>query len=959
MSESRTPNDDLGRARPETRAPSTPPPPRHDVDANVDVATLRRTHQVCTEFEAKWGTASPASIEALLVGVVGNERDLRLRWLIGSEIELRSELGENPEPHDYVRRFPHDSALIERVFQEDNSRAGDTLGPADGITAVPAAPAPGMPERIGDYELLGEIARGGMGVVYRARHRGLGRIVALKVILAGRLASDVDIARFHQETRAIAALEHPGVVPVYDVGEWSGYHYFSMPLMDGGNLAERIADRPLPARDAAEIMAAVAEAVAFAHRQGIVHRDLKPRNILLDRQGRPKVTDFGLAKFAASSLGTNDISMSFTGPTSSGQILGTPSYMAPEQAAGLKDMAYELCDVYSLGAVLYALTTGRPPFQAATPMETIRQVLDHEIVAPRRLNAQLPVDLETIALTSLSKAPAERYVSADALAHDLRQYLGGRPIAARPVPAWVHAWRWGKRQPLVAGLILAVLVSLGAGTVVASAFYWSARDQAARAMAAEQRASEETAIAVAVNEFLRNDLLAEASPERNARDQQVTVVELLGRAAKRIDGKFSKQPLIEAAIRETLGEAYLEMGDLSAAQPHLERALELRRRELGEEHVQTLSSMSGVARLYGNQAQFAKAEALWVIALEISNRVLGAEHPNTLTYGSNLAVVYQSQGQSQKAEPLWVKILEVRRRLLGEEDPQTLTVMTNLAGLYLALGRFTEAEPLCARALEIDCRLFGPEHPDSIVCRNNLGGIFHELGQLEKAEALKVENLEISRRVLGPDHPSLVSIINTLAMLYQDQDQLSKAEGLFEEALALSRRVLGDEHPVTLATLNYLGSLYQDQDEFAKAESLFIKNLESRRRVLGDEHPDTLVSIRNLAGLYDAQGKFGDAEGLYREFLEQTSKRDGPSSSRTAWAMLALGGTLFQQQKFADAEPPLLAGYEALQGPKGPSQAVDDPRLTRALEQLVRLYEATGQNEKAALHRQQLEARAR
>jgi serine/threonine protein kinase len=339
----------------------------------------------------------------------------------------------------------------------------------------------------GDYELLEEIARGGMGVVYKARQLRPNRIVALKMILAGQLASPTDVKRFHAEAEAAANLDHPGIVPVFEVGVRDGQHYFSMGYVEGQSLAEKLSQGPLPPREAAEILLRVAEAVEYAHRHGVIHRDLKPANILLQKsdvrtreQGagsaakpsasnpqsairnpqlslNPKVTDFGLARRIE---GDSQL-------TGSGQILGTPSFMPPEQAAAKQDQIGPMCDVYSMGAILYAMVTGRPPFQSASPMETLLEVLEREPVAPRLLNAKLPRDLNTICLKCLRKEPSKRYHSAAALADDLGRWLENKPIVARPVGRGERIWLWCKRRPAVAALSAAMLAISTVGTLVA------------------------------------------------------------------------------------------------------------------------------------------------------------------------------------------------------------------------------------------------------------------------------------------------------------------------------------------------------------------------------------------------------------------------------------------------------------------------------------------------------------
>ena len=270
----------------------------------------------------------------------------------------------------------------------------------------------------GDYELLDEIARGGMGIVYKAKQTSLDRIVALKMILSGELAGDEEVQRFRTEAEAAANLDHPGIVPIYEIGERNGQHYFSMGFVEGESLADRVAEGPLAPKEAAQITLKVAEAVAYAHDKGVIHRDLKPANVLLDLNGDPKVTDFGLAKRVESD---SDL-------TRTGAVMGTPSYMPPEQAAGKTDDIGPQADVYSLGAILYCLMTGRPPFQAANTLDTLMQVLEDQPEPPQRLNPSVPRDLGIICLRCLEKNPQRRYLSAHELGKDLERFLAGESI---------------------------------------------------------------------------------------------------------------------------------------------------------------------------------------------------------------------------------------------------------------------------------------------------------------------------------------------------------------------------------------------------------------------------------------------------------------------------------------------------------------------------------------------------
>jgi serine/threonine-protein kinase len=341
----------------------------------------------------------------------------------------------------------------------------------------PPVAAPPIPQ-IPGYQVLGVCGRGGMGVVYRARQLNLDRFVALKMI-HGLNAPPESLARFRAEAQAVARLHHPNIVQIYDIGEHSGQPFFTLEYVDGGSLASRLRRTSLTPRQAAQLTETLAQAVHHAHQQGIIHRDLKPANVLLTKDNVPKITDFGLAKRLEEFAG--DGSGKGSSLTGSGEVLGTPSFMAPEQAAGMKRRIGPATDVYALGAMLYQLLTGRPPFDADTPMQTMLQVLHDEPVPPRQLQPKVPRDLQTICLKCLEKAVEQRYSDAAALANDLHAFLSGEPILARPVSRGERVARWVQQRPLVAvggGLALVMLVGLLVG-----AFFYSAAAVAAVAAA--------------------------------------------------------------------------------------------------------------------------------------------------------------------------------------------------------------------------------------------------------------------------------------------------------------------------------------------------------------------------------------------------------------------------------------------------------------------------------------------
>src|SRR6516165_562829 len=478
------------------------------IDQSPDPAPgVASAETVVSALEAIWDRGEQPNVRAFLTARGGPELaldhllavlrvDQRRRWLAGDRIDVRSyarefsavaadpeaffgllyheilireELGDRPDPGDYARAFPEFADRLRMQMEVHEALPTDYLGGL-GSTWPPARSVTGEASEfpvVPGYELLGEIGRGGMGVVYRARQLKPNRLVALKMILEGQLATKHDVLRFENEAEAVAALDHPNVVPILELGQSQGLHYFTMPLLTGGSLAEaqpRLAADP---RAVAGLLIEIAGAVHHAHQRGILHRDLKPANILLDEAGRPHVTDFGLAKRAQGG----------TGLTQPGAVLGSPSYMAPEQAGGDPAAVTTASDVYGLGAILYALLTGRAPFEGRSFHETIARLRAETPEPPSHVNRNVPAPLELICLKCLEKEPAGRYPSAAALAEDLRRWLADEPITARRSGSFERVWRWCRRNPaLAAASITAALVTtvLAIGSTIAA---WIYRDQ--------------------------------------------------------------------------------------------------------------------------------------------------------------------------------------------------------------------------------------------------------------------------------------------------------------------------------------------------------------------------------------------------------------------------------------------------------------------------------------------------
>ncbi|MDG3007795.1 serine/threonine-protein kinase [Paludisphaera mucosa] len=766
-----------------------------------------------------------------------------------------------------------------RETQTTSARPPDLDATTDpGVESASAVEPPGPPEGLlvryfGDYELAGVLGRGGMGVVYQARQISLNRRVALKMIRADEFASDDERRRFQNEAEAVALLDHPNIVPIYEVGEHQGRRYFSMKLIEGEGLDRRLAAFRRDPSAAARLAATAAEAVHHAHQRGVLHRDLKPANILLDERGAPYVTDFGLAR----RLGA--------GPdlTQSGAILGTPGYMAPEQAGGRRAAVTTASDVYGLGTVIYAMLAGRAPFIGSTAMETIEQVRNRPPEPPSRHNPDTPRDLEVICLKCLEKDPRRRYGSAQALADDLRRWIAGEPISARPVAAPARFGLWCRRQPALAGLSAALATAVVAG-VAGVAWKWR---EAERAGAESRRAAD---IAQAINRFLVDDILAQAAPENNPRDRKVTVEEALDRSSAKIRGAFAGKLEIEAAVRGAIGRTYRSLGEYDKAEPHLREALALGARAKGDDDPATLAAVDALASLMQDRNDWAGAERL---------------------FRSNL---------------------EARRRVLGARHPDVLESMNNLALLLYYEGKPAEAASILSLAVPLSEAIKGPDHGDTAEAMNNLGGVLLFQDRLPEAEPILKRGVELSLRVKGEDHPHTLGAMNSLATLRQKRGDLAGAEAMFRRIIDVRTRVQGEDHADVLVAKNNLAVLLRDRKDLAGAEVVARQVAEGFDRTLGPDVPNTLFAKHNLAAILRAEGRRPEAEKLFREVLEGRRRRLTSRDPNLADTVAALGGLLAEDGRAAEGEPLLkeaLAIYrEALPAGHAKTKAVEE-RLER------------------------------
>jgi serine/threonine protein kinase/Flp pilus assembly protein TadD len=751
----------------------------------------------------------------------------------------------------------------------------------------------------GDYELVEEIARGGMGIVYRARQVSLNRMVALKMILAGRLASDSEVKRFQHEAQAAANLHHPNIVAVYEVGVHEGQYYYSMEFIEGRNLAELAREQPLPASLAAQHVRTVAEAIDFAHQRGTLHRDLKPTNILIDIFDQPRITDFGLAR-----CGEADPHL-----TATGQIVGTPAFMSPEQASGRTEAVGPHSDVYSTGAVLYYLLTQRPPFGAPSLPDLLALVVGQEPVSPRALNPGVPRDLETICLKCLEKEPSRRYASARALAEELGRFNRGEPILARPVSLPEKVWRWRGRNPALAGSIAAtaliLLVGVFASTWQAVRATRAEREEAQmrrQAEAAHELAANEANRAHEVAQFLK-DMLAGIDPE-TAKGRDTTLVrEILDRTNARIGSSLKNDPEAEADLRRTLGNVYHSLGDYTKAEMMHRKALELKK-NARKESADIAPMLNELAMAIDRGGRAAEAETNYRQALVLFSKPPADHSPELKARTlSNLGNVLWRQARLSEAEKAYREALSILTNLVGMENKQVAGILGNLAMLAGSRGNPAEAESLFRQVLVLQKKLLGEDNPVVAQTLNNLAIPVGEQGRLEEAESLHKQSLALRRKILPGDHPDLAITINNLADLLVAEGKLDEAEKLHREALAIRRKRFGDNHSDTALSLNNLGNLLMRQKRFAESEAALREALAIRRKIWGENHRDVPDSLTALGEVLVEEGNLNDAEAMYREALGMYRKVPGVPDPDLSTALNNLAIVLEKEGKRDEAKP--------------------------------------------------------
>ena len=796
------------------------------------------------------------------------------------------------------------------------------------------------------YRIEGEVARGGMGAILKVWDDDLRRVLAMKVALdagvpsstASATTSPKLVARFLEEAQVTGQLDHPGIVPVHEIGlDSAGRLYFTMKLVEGRDL-KAIFDLVFAGREGWSVTRAVGviqkacEAVAYAHRKGVIHRDLKPANVMVGSFGEVFVMDWGLARVLGRkdahdlhAAGLRDEKGAPAGSskaeswrvrtersdlvessaasdlrTAEGDVLGTAAYMPPEQARGDVENLTPRSDVYSVGAMLYHLLARRAPYLEPGAFHGHHAVLLRVLEGPPKplasIDSRVAPELAAICEKAMAREPSDRYPDTLALAEDLRAYLEHRVVAAYETGAIAELKKWVARNKTLAAAVAAGIAILVTGTVLVAAKnaklatanatiesqIRSLREKTAEAEENAQRAESQ---AKAAEVARANALLEKEKAERSAEETRL-VAEFQSKILSDLSvDEFGHEILV--AQRKDLAESLARIG-------HPPGEIET-----------TLASFDAAVRP-SNATTVARRvleTGVFAPAVERIEKEYGSAPRLAAMLQTPLAATLRNLGLYDLALRSARSAADARRSALGEEDPDTLRSLDELGLVLRAQGKNAEAEPILRATLEGRRRVLGADHPDTLSSLANFGSLLHAEGKLAEAEPILREACAGLREKLGMDHRETLGAIDDLALLCSAQGKLDEAEPLYREVLAIQRKKLGDDHVETLTSMNDLALLCWARGKLAEAETLFRESLAARRRKVGDDHPDTLLSINNLAGLVYDLGKGTEAETLGREAVAGSRAKLGDDHPRTLAAIQSLAAILRDQNRLTEAEP--------------------------------------------------------
>lgn len=922
----------------------------------LDATLSERVARVCEQFEAALQQGPPPRLDLFLSRVEDHERPALQRELqriqrdhhnlaasapdaqMGTAIDNNT-FSETPEPTPFDQtlqvgsgRVTHlpvggqtiDQAPIAEVSPTEQTLSpeeaaalnsgGDTVGFAVGPGTGPGGFAqPQMP----GYQIIGELGRGGMGVVYKARQLGLNRLVALKMVLAGAHAGEEQLARFNLEAEAVAHFQHPNVVQIYDIGQHQGLPYFSLEYVDGGSLSDKIDNKPQAPLEAAQMITILAQAMAYAHQNGIIHRDLKPVNVLMTKEGQPKIADFGLAKRLEGD----------STHTRSGSIMGTPSYMAPEQARGDTKLAGPSVDIYALGAILYEMLTGHPPFVGATVLDTIEQVRTQEPVPPSQLQPNLPQDIETICLKCLQKETHKRYETMELLAEDLTRFLHGEPIKARPIGNLERLWRWTKRNPRIAALTGTILVLLIAGIVGSTTAAFTinrsraaavkARDEAARnAQLAEEAKREADAnarlaegqanLAMGVLQDLISkvqDKLEDVPGNQELRKEILDIAVKGMDSARKLNDAHPQAEVSRAAAYERMGRIYKQIGKSEEAMAQFKMVYEIVEQRLRQkpDNVHRKHNVAFVLRLLAEMSMDLKRDMAATLnyyqqALKLQEEIVKQPYDDEGKIEPAVAqaqlaethvrigATYYRLGEPAQALPHFRDALAIRETLVAplsakptrEEQIRYYNAQQDLARTWIAIGdtnfRLRDrkaAEDYYGKAVALRQQLF-KEQPKALFFKQQLGQVLGmrgefrlRTGQLDQARNDLDQAVNLSEEVSKVDlnqvdyQRDLALALYRRAEVALQQKDLSQAATDFQRCRQI-REELAKKDPKNLRRRMELMMVLAHCGEHARAAAL-------AEKVLKETAKDDNELLLDVARTYAQCAAADDADAALRQ----------------------------------------------------------------------------------------------
>jgi len=803
--------------------------------------------------------------------------------------------------------------------------------------------------RIEGYDRMVELCRGGQGVIYRARQRSTNRTVAVKVLLDGVFASDESRARFQREIELVSGLRHPNLVQIHDSGLTPDRClFYIMEFVEGVPLNHKELTAAHDLEATLRLFVKICKAVRHAHQHGIIHRDLKPNNILVDRQGEPRILDFGLAKIIDDPQGNPSVRYALVSRT--GQFFGSLAWAAPEQIERSANRIDTRTDLYSLGVILYQLLTGKLPHTPTQNLHhTIKAIVTESPKRPSNVNPSLPDDVETIVLRCLSKEPDRRYQSAGDLLRDIERYLGNEPIEAKRDRPWYVLRKTMSRHKTISALIIVVfMLVIGFAGVMAMLYPRAVRAEM-EARDHLQQAEIETAKARAVRDFL-SEMLSHSDPFVS-KGKDLTVRQLLDASARKIDEQFQDHPQVEAEIRAVLGSAYYHLGHLEEAEKHDRIAHDLLSHMADVDPLKIVSVVQHLGLIDLDNHRFDEAEDRFAQARKIYEEQVGHDHPLYADCLQSLAGLRQAQFRWDEAGTLYEEANAIYKQFLDTDDNRYLANIIQWSGLLISLRQLDKAIARLNEAVKVI-----EQDPEEHAALRSavlffLGLALFNSQRFDEAESIAREALENHEQIFGEQHTRTAEIYTLLGNIRRTRGKYDEAEDKYLKAYTLYEELTGRESVECASSLwNLADTLWRRGDRPA-AEARFQEALRIRKKVYGPEHHLISASISRIGLLFSDAGLWEKAKPYFEEAVAIQKMNLGEAHPRTARAQALLGECLFKAGQLEQGEQLLLESLKIVNKSPTPSDAY----LRHIYQSLIALYEVWEKPGQAAAYEALLE----